>query len=114
HDRRRRHREVRAVMLADAEHVEPDLVGQLDLLEQVAQPVGGRGLARRQRPERVDAELHDACSVNYTHRAQSRPTAVAASSSPRSCAGAMSARRSTAPVTAAAIAKRAPTKNATW
>jgi hypothetical protein len=25
-------------MLADAEHGEPDLVGQLDLLEQIAQP----------------------------------------------------------------------------
>jgi hypothetical protein len=25
-------------MLADAEHVEPDPVGQLDLLEQIAQP----------------------------------------------------------------------------
>jgi hypothetical protein len=26
------------VVLADAEHVEPDLVGELDLLDQVAQP----------------------------------------------------------------------------
>ena len=31
--------EVGAVVLADAEDVEPDLVGQLDLLEQVAQPL---------------------------------------------------------------------------
>ena len=30
---------VGAVMLADTEHVEPDLVGQLDLLDQVAQPL---------------------------------------------------------------------------
>ena len=30
--------EVGPVMLADAEHVEADLVGELDLLDQVAQP----------------------------------------------------------------------------
>ena len=35
HDRGRGDREVGAVVLADAEHVEPDLVGELDLLEQV-------------------------------------------------------------------------------
>ena len=35
HDGRRRHREVGPVVLADAEDVEPELVGQLDLLEQV-------------------------------------------------------------------------------
>ena len=39
HDRRRRDDEVGPVVLADAEDVEPDLVGQLDLLEQVAQPL---------------------------------------------------------------------------
>ena len=39
HDRRRRDGEVGPVVLADAEDVEPDLVGQLDLLEQVAQPL---------------------------------------------------------------------------
>ena len=36
HDRRRGDDEVRPVVLADAEDVEPDLVGELDLLEQVA------------------------------------------------------------------------------
>ena len=39
-DSRRRDREVRAMMLADPEDVEPDLVGELDLLDQVAQPLG--------------------------------------------------------------------------
>ena len=39
HDRRRGDGEVGAVVLADAEDVEPDLVGELDLLEQVAQPL---------------------------------------------------------------------------
>jgi hypothetical protein len=50
------------VVLADAEHVEPDLVGELDLLDQVAQallgrdrlPAGGIGGALA---EGVDAEL---------------------------------------------------------
>ena len=38
-------------MLADAEDVEPDLVGELDLLEQVAQPLSpGRAPARPVRP----------------------------------------------------------------
>ena len=36
HHRRRGHEEVRAVMLADREHVEPELVGELGLLDQVA------------------------------------------------------------------------------
>ena len=35
HDRGRGDGEVRPVVLADAEDVEPDLVGELDLLEQV-------------------------------------------------------------------------------
>jgi hypothetical protein len=30
------------VVLADAEHVEPHLVGELDLLQQIAQPLGAR------------------------------------------------------------------------
>ena len=41
HDRRRRDGEVGPVVLADAEDVEPDLVGELDLLDQVAQPLRG-------------------------------------------------------------------------
>src|SRR3954467_12040500 len=39
-------REGRPVMLADAEDVEPDLIGQLDLLDQVAQPLAGAVHAR--------------------------------------------------------------------
>ena len=63
HDRRRRDDEVGSVVLADAEDVEPELVGQLDLLEQVGQPLllADRlaGL-RIGSPvgERVEAELH--------------------------------------------------------
>ena len=38
-DGRRRDGEVGPVVLADAEDVEPDLVGELDLLDQVAQPL---------------------------------------------------------------------------
>ena len=37
--RRRRGQEIRPVMLADAEHLQADLIGQLDLLHQVAQPL---------------------------------------------------------------------------
>ena len=40
HDGRRGDREVGPVMLADAEDVEPDLLGELGLLEQVAQALG--------------------------------------------------------------------------
>ena len=64
HDRGRRDDEVGPVVLADAEDVEADLVGQLDLLEQVGQPplLGDRlaGLRiGRAVGERVEAELHD-------------------------------------------------------
>ena len=62
HDGGRRDGEVGAVVLADAEDVEPDLVGELDLLDQVAQPLGGaddpaRHRVGRQLREGVDAEL---------------------------------------------------------
>ncbi len=63
HNGRRGDSEVGAVVLADSEDIEPDLVGELDLLDQVAQP-----LRRRRRPPRlgvgrhlregVDAEFH--------------------------------------------------------
>ena len=46
HHGRRRDREVGAVVLADAEDVEPHLVGELDLLDQVAQPLLGADRAR--------------------------------------------------------------------
>ena len=73
HDRRRRDREVGPVVLADAEDVEPDPVGELDLLDQVAQPLlrpdlptGGR--VRRELRERVDTEFHtppEHCARKY-------------------------------------------------
>jgi len=52
-------------MLADAEHIEPDLVGQRHLLDQVAQPLrwvedfagGGVGGVFN---EGVDADFHEA------------------------------------------------------
>ena len=43
--------EVRAVVLADREHVEPELVGELGLLQQVAHPLLGAD-ARAQVGER--------------------------------------------------------------
>ena len=55
-DRRRRDREVGAVVLADAEHVEPELVGQLGFLEQVLQPLLGRD--RPDVGEGDQSELH--------------------------------------------------------
>src|SRR5690606_41901783 len=62
HDGGRGHREVRPVMLADAEHVEADLVGKLDLLDQVVQPLlcadGTTGRrVRRRFAACIDAEL---------------------------------------------------------
>ena len=68
HDRRRRNDEVRAVVLTDAEDVEPEPVRELDLLHQVAHPPGGVDLLARCRvvaafDERVDADLHRAPSI---------------------------------------------------
>ena len=62
-DRRRRDGEVRAVVLADAEDVEPDLVGERRLLDQVAQALRGRHRPARDRVggelrEGVEAEFH--------------------------------------------------------
>ena len=50
-------RVVVAMVLADAEDVQPDAVGQLDLLDQLREPAL-RCDARAQVAERVDAELH--------------------------------------------------------
>ena len=62
---RRRSRIVRPVVLAEAEDVEADLIGQLDLLDQVAQALMradmARGPARADVGESVEAEFHDAC-----------------------------------------------------
>jgi hypothetical protein len=55
------------VVLADGEDVEPELIGQLDLLHQVAHPLLGTDAAVGRRiglelGERVDADLHGAPS----------------------------------------------------
>jgi len=68
------------MMLAHAEDVQTDLIGQLDLLEQIAQPLGG---AHGQTGSRVwgrfskgvDADLHwrfegGACAVPDSYHAQ--------------------------------------------
>ena len=53
------------MVLAQAEHVETDLVGQLDLLDQVAQPFmradGARTRFRADIRESVEAEFHFDC-----------------------------------------------------
>ncbi len=63
HDRRRRDGEVGPVVLADAEDVEPDLIRELDLLDEVAQALPGRDRAPCRRvgghlAEAVEADLH--------------------------------------------------------
>src|SRR5688572_7131294 len=45
------------MMLADAEHVEADLVGELDLFHQVAHALRS-GQVRRAFDERIDSEFH--------------------------------------------------------
>jgi hypothetical protein len=58
---RRRVEEVLAVVLADAEGVEADLVGALDLGDEIAQPlrrVLGLAVLREGGGEAVDADLH--------------------------------------------------------
>ena len=57
HDGRRGDEEVGAVVLADREHVEPELVGQLGLLEQVAHPLLGADTGRKVR-EGGKSEFH--------------------------------------------------------
>ena len=69
YDRRRRYEEVGTVVLADAEHVEPHLLCEPDLLQQIAHPLLGAdrltGLRiGAQLRERVDAELHPAQSAS--------------------------------------------------
>jgi hypothetical protein len=44
-------------MLADAEHIEPDLIGQLDFLDQVLQPLSRR-CAGRHVGEGVESDFH--------------------------------------------------------
>src|SRR5205085_585083 len=65
-DRGRGDGEVRPVVLADAEDVQPDLVGQLDLLEQVAEALGGAEAGSGELREGVDPELHDTCLLKYS------------------------------------------------
>jgi hypothetical protein len=57
----RRHDEVRAMVLTDAEHIEPDLLGQVDLLEELAHPascVRRAAAPGGQLGEGVEADLH--------------------------------------------------------
>ena len=63
HHRRGGDGEVGPVVLADAEHVQADLVGELDLLQEVGQPLLGAGRAAGRRvpqdvAEGVDAQFH--------------------------------------------------------
>ena len=63
-DRRGRDGEIRPMVLADAEDVEPDLVGKRCLLDQVAQALRGRDRAARCRVggelrEGVETEFHE-------------------------------------------------------
>ena len=60
---RRRDRVIEAVVLAEAEHLEPGLVGQHDLLDQVFEPLGRADQATGHRVgadvvEAVEADLH--------------------------------------------------------
>ena len=58
-------------MLADAEHIEADLVGQLDLLEQILDPLGiARRAALRGGHKTVYADLH---GLPYSYIAPIRP-----------------------------------------
>ena len=50
-------------MFADAEDVEPNLVGELDLLEQVAQPLRGADGTGGQLGEGIDAKFHVALNL---------------------------------------------------
>jgi hypothetical protein len=56
HDGRGRDGKVRPVVLADPEDVEADLLGEIDLFEQVAHPAYAVLLVQLR--ERVDAQLH--------------------------------------------------------
>ena len=63
----RRVEEFLAMMFADAEHIEPDTVGDLHFVEQTLHPFGGRNdFPRRRigddRREAVDADFHAASS----------------------------------------------------
>ena len=58
HDSRSGHREFRAMVLSDPEDVEPDLVGELDLLDEFAQTLLRADRAVSRVREREDADLH--------------------------------------------------------
>ena len=85
HDVRHGDRVVGAVVLADPVDVEADLIGQLDLIEQVSKPLADVDLASRRRiearlGERVESDFH---AVNLEGRG-----ALAKERPPRSSAGA--------------------------
>ena len=62
--RRRRHRVIRPMMFAEPEHIEPDAIGEFDLLDDVGEGLvdidrlAGRGIAPGL-DEGVSAELHE-------------------------------------------------------
>ena len=51
-------RELGSMVLPDAEHVETDLLGELDLLHEIVQPLLRADLAVARVREREDADLH--------------------------------------------------------
>jgi hypothetical protein len=62
-DRRRRRDELGPVMLADPKHIEPDLIRELDLRQEIANPIGPGhrvpgGRVQGDRDETVNADLH--------------------------------------------------------
>ena len=81
HDRGRGDGELRPVVLAHAEDVEPDLVGELDLLEQVRHPLLDGEVRVGQLAERVDAELH---LLGHRLQPHARPAAGAGPAARRS------------------------------
>src|SRR5262249_32509526 len=68
-DRRRRIEKLPAMVLADAEHVESDFVGVLDLLDELAQPlrrVDRAAVLVERRGKAVNAYLHSSHSERRT------------------------------------------------
>ena len=83
HNGGRGYGEVGAVVLADAEYVEPDLVGQLDLFEQIAESLRrGDGLVRQLR-EGIDTKF-DCSTVTARSSASMQRESNAMSESSRS------------------------------
>src|SRR3984893_8239904 len=83
HDCGRRHGEVGSVVLADAEHVEPDLIGQLYFFQEIAESLcGSDGLVRQLR-EGIDTKF-DCSTVTVRSRASMQRASNVTSDSSRS------------------------------